>query len=159
MNKKIIIFFGIIFLIFGVIVLFQINTKSINNFVNKSANPTVTINSTTFRVEIAKTQKERVEGLSGREGLPANTGMLFQFENPSYYSFWMRGMKFPLDIIYILDDKVVAVFEDLPPASPNDDNPIQYGSNIIADSVLEINAGEAKKNNIKVGDTAIIKIN
>ena len=157
--RKIIIIFGIIFLIFIVVVFFQVNKKSINNFLNKSSASTVTINSATFRVELAKTQKEKEQGLSGRGSLATDGGMLFLFDKPSYYSFWMRGMKFPLDIIFILDDKVVGVYEDLQPASPNDDNPPQYGSDVISDSVLEINAGAAKKNNINVGDAVITKIN
>lgn len=147
--KKLIVVFGIIFLIF-IAVFFQ---------VNKSATSTVAINSATFRVELAKTQKEQEQGLSGRGSLATDGGMLFLFDKPSYYSFWMHGMKFPLDIIFILDDKVVSVYEDLQPASPNDDNPPQYGSGVASDSVLEVNAGVARKNNIKVGDAVIIKIN
>lgn len=154
--KKIIIIFGVIFLIFIVIVFFQVNKKSINNFLNKSS---VTINSATFRVDIAKTQKEKEQGLSGRGSLATDSGMLFLFDKPSYYSFWMRGMKFPLDIIFVLDDKVVGVYEDLQPASADDGNPPQYGSDVISDSVLEINAGAAQKNNIKVGDAVVTKIN
>lgn len=156
--KKLIVLFGIIFLIFVVIVYFQVNSNSINNFFNKPASSTVTINSATFRVELAKTQKEQVQGLSGRESLPTNGGMLFIYDKPSYYSFWMRNMKFPLDIIYILNDKVVGVYEDLQPAF-TDPNPPQYGSDVIADKVLEINAGAARNNNIKIGDTVIIEIN
>lgn len=156
--KRIIILFGIIFLIFGVIVFFQVNTKSINNFLNKPETPTVTINSKTFRVELAKTTQEQVEGLSGRGSLSTDGGMLFLFDKPSYYSFWMRGMKFPLDMIFILNDKVVDVYENLPPASAKDENPPQYGSSVVSDRMLELNAGQAKKNNIKTGDTAIIKI-
>lgn len=157
--KKIIIIFGIIFLIFIIVVFFQVNKKSINNFLNKPTVSTVTINSATFRVEIARTQKEKEQGLSGRRSLGTDGGMLFLFDKPSYYSFWMRGMKFPLDIIFVLDDKVVGVYENLQPASANDDNPPQYGSDVISDSVLEINAGSAQKNNIKVGDTVVTKIN
>jgi uncharacterized membrane protein (UPF0127 family) len=147
--KKIIVIFGIVFLIFVVVVYFQIN---------KPASSTVTINSATFRVELAKTPKEQVQGLSGRESLSKNAGMLFLFDKPSYYSFWMHGMKFPLDIIFILNDKVVAVYEDLPPAPITDENPPLYGSEVAADRVLEINAGEAAKNNITVGDNVITEI-
>ncbi len=157
--KRIIVVFGIIFLIFIVVVFFQVNKKSINNFLNKSSVPTVIINSATFRVDIAKTQKEKEQGLSGRGSLATDGGMLFLFDKPSYYSFWMRGMKFPLDIIFILDDKVVGVYEDLQPASADDGNPPQYGSDVISDSVLEINAGAARKNNIKAGDAVVTKIN
>lgn len=156
--KRIIVIFGIILLIFVVIVFFQVNNKSINNLFNKTTTSTVTINSAIYKIELAKTQKEKTEGLSGRVGLAKDAGMLFIFDKPSYYSFWMRGMKFPLDIIFILNDKVVAIYKNLPPASANDENPPQYGSNAVSDNVLEINAGEATKNNIKVGDAVIIKL-
>lgn len=157
--NKIIVIFGIIFLIFlVVIVFFQVNTKSINKLLNKPATNTVNINGATFKVELAKTQKELAEGLSGRGSLPQDGGMLFVFDKPSYYFFWMRGMKFPLDIIFILNNKVVAVYEDLPPASVNEANPPQYGLDTASDRVLEINAGRARRNNIKVGDRVIIDI-
>ncbi len=155
--KRIIVIFGIIFLIFVVIVYFQVNSKSINNSVNKSSTSTATINSATFRIELAKTPKEQAQGLSGRGSLSKDGGMLFVFDKPSYHSFWMRDMKFPLDIVFILNDKVIAVYENLPPAFA-DANPPQYGSGVASDSVLEINAGVARKNNIKVGDTVIIEI-
>lgn len=157
--KRIIVIFGIIFLVFVVVVFFQVNKKPINNFLNKSATSTITINSATFRVELAKTPKEQAQGLSGRGSLAKDAGMLFLFDKPSYYNFWMRGMKFPLDMIFISDDKVIGVYEDLPPASEKDENPPLYGSNVVAGSVLEINAGEASKNNIKVGDSVIVEIN
>lgn len=146
--KKITIILGIILLIFVAIITFQ---------VNKSATSIITINSASFQVELARTQKEQVRGLSGRESLPKDTGMLFLFDKPLYHSFWMRGMKFPLDIIFILNDKVMAVYENLPPASEAINPPI-YGSEVIADKVLEINAGEAGKNNIKIGNTVFFEI-
>lgn len=147
--KKIIVILGIIFLIFIVIVFFQFN---------KSAFSTVTINSAAFRVEVARTPKEQVTGLSRRRSLSTDAGMLFLFDKPSYYSFWMRNMKIPLDMVFILNDKVVAVYENLPPASITDENPPLYGSEVAADRVLEINAGEASKNNITVGDNVIVEI-
>lgn len=154
--NKIFVLIGFVFLVFVVIVVFQISTRPISNILKNSSASKATINSATFQVELARTPKEKVEGLSGRENLSQDAGMLFLFDKPSYYTFWMRGMKFPLDMIFILDDKVVAVFENLPPAT--EENPPQYGSDILADKVLEINAGEARKNNIKVGDSVVIEI-
>ncbi len=151
--NKIVALFGLIFLVFAVIVFFQVNAKTIANLLSRSPGSKVSINSAIFKVELAKTQKELTNGLSGRNSLPQNQGMLFVFEKPSYYSFWMRDMKFPLDIIFILDNKVVRVFENMPAAAAGDTNPAQFGSDVLSDKVLEINAGAAKKNKIKVGDT------
>lgn len=158
--KKIIVIFGIIFLIFITVVFFQINInkKPVNNFFEKSSGSTVTINSATYKVELAKTRKEQEQGLSGRKNLASDAGMLFVFDKPSYYSFWMRGVKFPLDIIFISSGKVSAAYENLQPASANE-NPPQYGFDVVSDQVLEVNAGEISKNNIKVGDVVTFKIN
>jgi uncharacterized protein len=119
---------------------------------------TVTINSATFRVLFARSAEEQRLGLGGRVSLPEGEGMLFVFDKPSYYSFWMRGMKFPLDIIFILDGKVVGVFENLPPAADTDRSPPTWGSKLVSDRVLEINAGLVKKYNIRIGDTVGYKI-
>lgn len=108
--------------------------------------------------ELARTPKEQTLGLSGRGSLAKDTGMFFLFDKPSYYSFWMRNVKFPLDIIFILNDKVVAVYENLPPAAAADANPPLYGSDVVANRVLEINAGEASKKNITVGDNVITEL-
>lgn len=156
--KKIVILFIIIFVVFAVIIFFQLNNKSINNFFSSSVTSRVTINSSTFRVELAKTTEEQIRGLSGRKSLAKDSGMLFVFDRPSYYTFWMRDMEFPLDIIFIRNDEVVGVFENLPPASAKEDNPPQYGSSIISDKVLEINAGLARENNIEIGDAVIVEI-
>lgn len=151
--NKIVALFGIIFLVFAIVVFFQMNAKTIDNLLHRSATSTVTINSITFKVELAKTQAELMSGLSGRNSLPKDQGMLFVFEKPSNYSFWMRDMKFPLDIVFIKDNKVVRVFENVPAASAGDKNPPQFGSDVLSDKVLEINAGGIKKNKIKAGDT------
>jgi uncharacterized membrane protein (UPF0127 family) len=156
--KKIIVLFGIIFLIFVVIVFFQLNVKTINNLSRNSPSSKISINSATFKVELAKTQKEQEIGLSGRTSLPDTQGMLFLYDKPTYNNFWMRGMKFPLDMIFIVDNKVVHVYENLTPAAKDDDNPPQWGSDVMADKVLEINAGLSRKNDIKTGDTVTIEL-
>lgn len=119
----------------------------------------VTINSATFKVLLARTPSEQQKGLGYRESLPTDVGMLFLFPDSSLHSFWMHGMKFPLDIIFILKNKVVAVYEDLPPLPDKAQNPLLYGSDVLSDTVLEINSGLSKKYNIKPGDKIIINLN
>lgn len=117
---------------------------------------TVQINDQIFKVYVAKTDKEKQMGLSGKEKLEENQGMLFVFDNPDYQSFWMKNMKFPIDIIYLNGNKVVTVVENaLPPTSADEQLEI-YQSDEKANRVLEVNAGIAKKNNIKKG--SVIKI-
>lgn len=69
------------------------------------------------RVEIANSDKERIQGLSGRSEM-GNTmnGLLFVFPTTDYHSMWMKDMKFPIDIIWISDDlKVINIEKNISP--------------------------------------------
>ena len=107
-----------------------------------------------FPVELALTAEEQIQGLSGRPTLKANTGMLFVYQRPSRYPFWMPDMHFPLDIVWIGSDCAVAdvTLNALPPApgQANQDLPL-YSPKKPAQYVLEINAGEAGAKGIRVG--------
>jgi uncharacterized protein len=103
-----------------------------------------------FKIEIAKSSLEQARGLSGRESLAEDAGMLFIFNGNSIRSFWMAGMQFPLDIIWISGHRVVGISENLPPASAG--NVQIYNSPEPVDRVLEINAGLADRLGIKPGD-------
>ncbi len=112
------------------------------------------IGSTTITVEVADDANERKLGLGGREALAENVGMLFIFTKPDKYAFWMKGLKFPLDMIWIKDNTVVDIIKgaQVPAANTPDEQLPRYLPNQIVDSVLEVNAGFVDKNNIKVGD-------
>lgn len=118
----------------------------------------VTINGRTFQVDIADTPEKREIGLSKKKSLSKNGGMLFLFDQSDYHSFWMKEMQFPIDIIYINNNKIVSVYENVQP--PKDENaPLPlYKPTVPSDRVLEINAGLSKEYNIKTGDTAQIKL-
>ena len=117
------------------------------------------INNTTLKVEIADTLAKRSKGLGGRQSLGQNEGMLFVFEKTDKYPFWMKGLSFPLDFVWIKDDKVVDYIENV--ASPingqSDASLPIYSSKVEVDKALEVNAGTVKRLNIKVGDTISIK--
>lgn len=120
-------------------------------------NPTVTINKHTFNLYVAKNPKDKKIGLSKYSSIPQNFGMIFLFDKPDFYSFWMKDMKFPIDIIFIGGGKIVTIHKDIkPPASPNENPPI-YNSSEPADTVLEINAGLSEKYGFKNGED--VKIN
>jgi uncharacterized protein len=112
---------------------------------------TVTIHGEKLEVTVAKDDTTKQVGLSDKSSLEENKGMLFPFEEPGYYAFWMRDMKFPIDIIFLRGDRVVQIYRNIQPAS-GEDIPI-YRPNEPADSVLEINAGLSDKYNLKEGDT------
>src|SRR5512136_601336 len=67
-----------------------------------------------FEVEVAQTPGTREKGLSGRTGLVDGQGMLFVFDKPDRYMFWMKDMLFPIDIIYIRGGRIVDMALDLP---------------------------------------------
>lgn len=110
---------------------------------------TVLIDNIRFEVEIADEPLEQARGLSGRKSLGEREGMLFIFPDLANRTFWMSGMKFPLDIIWIRGDIVAGFAENIPPAAGI---PKIYSSPEPVDKVLEINAGLIKKLEIKIGD-------
>ncbi len=64
-----------------------------------------------IRAEVARTDEERVRGLSGRESLRADEGLLFVFEIPGNHGFWMKDMNFPIDIIWLNEERRVIHIE------------------------------------------------
>jgi len=106
-------------------------------------------------IEIVDDHLSRVRGLSGRENLPENNGMLFVFDSRAYHSIWMKDMKFPIDIIWIGDSKVVDLAEGTPVPEKNTADSVLplYRPGAPAEFVLEVNAGFVKKHNIQIGDS------
>ncbi len=121
------------------------------------ATKTVTINGHDFKLEEAKTAKDKEVGLSGRTTLAKDGGMLFKFDKPDLYPFWMKNMKVSIDIIYVKDGKIVTIFPDMQAPKSADEVPIIVKSEEPADTVIEINAGDSEKYKIKNGDTVTIK--
>lgn len=114
-----------------------------------------TVDLTGFRLEIADTDAARTQGLSGRDPLKSDEGMLFQFPQAGVYPFWMKEMKFALDIVWIRDGRVVDV-ATLPPPKPIDPVPPTHIPTQKADQVLEINAGFANKLGLEPGVYVIL---
>ena len=114
--------------------------------------PTVTINKYTFNLYVAKTPKDREIGLSKYNNIPQNFGMIFLFDKPDFYSFWIKDMKFPIDIIFIRNGRIVTIHKNVKPPTNSNENPPIYRSSEPADIVLEINAGLSEKYNFKEGD-------
>lgn len=114
------------------------------------------VNNKTINLIVAKSEKDRMKGLSGRNSLSEDQGMLFVFEKKGKYGFWMRDMKFPLDIIYIDNETVVYLVENAPAATQAPTLTI-YKPDTDANRVLELNAGGAKKYGIKKGTKITFK--
>ena len=116
----------------------------------------VRITDQTFNAQVARTDTEKQIGLSETEVLGENDGMLFVFDEPDFYSFWMKDMKFPIDIIYINGDKITTIIKNASPSS-SAENLVIYQPKEKSDKVFEINAGLADQLNLKEGMTINIE--
>src|ERR1700692_755578 len=150
--NKIIIGFIVILLLFSAFIMLQIGKTS-------TPPAKVTIDNHTYSVEVATTTAEQQQGLSGKNSLPQDQGMLFVFKTPGLYAFWMKGMKFPLDIIFIKDNKIVSISKNVPvPKDAKETNLPIYTSAAPANRALEINAGQATTYDFQKGDDVGIKL-
>ena len=116
--------------------------------------PQLEIRGNKFTVELAITDKEREKGLGYRDALPANQGMLFVYDHPEQYNFWMKGMRFPIDIIWIQDKKIVDISPNVPIAIG--ENLSTYTPKIPVSQILEVNAGTVDRLGIQIGDAVKI---
>ena len=109
----------------------------------------VKINSSTLQVAVADDNQERARGLCCRDFLPVDEGMLFVYNQPGDYGFWMKDTWIPLDMLWISSDKnVVHIEHSVQPES----YPETFHSPQSAQYILETNAGWAKNNDVRVGD-------
>ena len=121
--------------------------------------PEVRFDAVVVRVELARTAEERTRGLGGHAPLGADEGMLFVFPEAGRHSFWMKGMTFALDIIWIRDGQVVHVLPDVPPPGPGAPDsalPI-YTPPAAANYVLEVAAGFAARWGIQAGSGVVLR--
>jgi hypothetical protein len=169
MNRKIWKNIALI-LVFIIAVFFLINQFT-ENTVSENIK-SIKIAGQNIKVELVISEKAQTKGLSEREKLEENTGMLFVFENPNKYSFWMKDMKFPIDIIWLApleggnreEVKVVYIKKDARPESypetfEPEDVPTQFGipTSVGTKYVLEVLSGFSEKNNLKVGEKEIFE--
>ncbi|MDD5291486.1 MAG: DUF192 domain-containing protein [Patescibacteria group bacterium] len=123
-------------------------------FLSDAQNQTkvIKINGAEIKAEIAKTPIEQYRGLSGRDSLCGDCGMLFIFPNKIERTFVMRDMLFPIDIIWIDDVKIVKIDKELPPPAPGPLDLKKYKSGQPVNYVLEVNGGFCLENDIREGD-------
>ncbi len=118
----------------------------------------IVIKDKSYHLEIADNNASRMKGLMNRETMAENEGMLFVFDYVGIHSFWMKNTLIPLDMIWLdSNGKIVYIHENAQPCS----NLIQAICQSIIPSktakyVIELNAGEVNKLDIKIGD--VIKL-
>lgn len=118
---------------------------------------TVIIGNQTLRVLVAKTPPHRFAGLSKRHNLGESDGMLFVFPSRAQHTMVMRAMLFSIDIVWIDNNTII----DIAPNVASEPGRIEaeltpYFARLPSTHVLELPAGFANKNGIKVGDSVVI---
>ncbi len=114
---------------------------------------TLVVGKTRYNLRLATTPDQQAQGLSGLKSLPDNTGMLFVFSGSALRCFWMKGMRFALDIIWLsADNEVLLVDHDLSPRT----YPMSFC--VSAHSVIELVAGQARAAGITRGRTLTIEM-
>lgn len=107
----------------------------------------VTVGGVTVKAEAVRTPERLYLGLSYRPELPEGRGMLFFMPAKEVQTFCMRGMRIPLDLIWISDGRIAGITRNVPPTFPGNLNspaPVTH--------VLEVPGGFAHRHGIKAGD-------
>jgi uncharacterized membrane protein (UPF0127 family) len=105
----------------------------------------------TYTVERADTDEKRRLGLGERDNLCLSCAMLFVFDHPGKYAFWMKEMRFSLDIIWLAGNEVVYIERDV-----SADSDRVYTPDRDAHEVVELNAGAAR--DVMVGDRIVFSV-
>jgi uncharacterized membrane protein (UPF0127 family) len=113
-----------------------------------------------LQTEVMVRDEDRQRGLMFRDSLPLERGMLFLFDEPGFPGIWMKNCRFPIDILWLDEQRrVVHVAEAVPPCKadpcpvyepPNPGRQARY--------VLEINARQARREKAVVGSTLEFKL-
>lgn len=131
------------------------NNSAYNNSSTAPTRYVVTVGSTTVYAEAANTPAERETGLMNRTSLNGNAGMLFIFPTEQRENFWMKDMRFPLDIVFITADlHVLEIFRSVPPCTS--DPCVSYAPSAPIKYALEVNGGFSELNGIASGDAVLI---
>lgn len=107
----------------------------------------------TIKVEVAETAQQKALGLMFRTEVPPGTGMIFPYRQPQELTMWMRNTYVSLDMIFIRGDgRVHRIAENTTPLSDD-----VVASNGKVTAVLELQAGEARRLGLKVGDRVVFR--
>ena len=106
-------------------------------------------------LEVARTPLQQQIGLMQRPALPPLRGMWFPFDRPRPLSFWMFNTLAPLDMLFLRDNRVMAIEADVPVCTSLPCH--SYGPKRSSDGVGELRAGEARRLGIRPGDTVTIE--
>jgi uncharacterized protein len=113
-----------------------------------------------LQTEVMVKDEDRAMGLMFRPSLPLDHGMLFLFERADFHSIWMRNCKFPIDILWLdAQHKVVHLAEKVPPCTAREASDCEvYQPLARANYVVELSAGQARREKALVGSTVEFKL-
>ena len=137
--------FDLIIIVVGIVIIliFLYFKKSPTKYTN------VKVGDTTVKAEIADTTLKQIRGLMFRKNLPEDQGMLFDFNQDGFHGIWMMNMSFPIDIIWIDNEKkVVDIVRDVQPCRISCST---YRPKEKARYVLEVNANFTEKHGVNIG--------
>lgn len=104
-----------------------------------------------YHITVMRTDDELQKGLSGTDSLPAGQAMVFAFARDDTWAMWMKDMKYPIDMVWLNDDKeVVYSVKNAQPSS----YPKRFQPNVAARYVIELPSGTIDKTDIRNGDAA-----
>ena len=116
----------------------------------------ISVNNCTLLADLSITYEQIILGLSNKSSIKENEGMLFVLSPSSRRGFWMKDMKFPIDVIWLNENKeIVYIKKNLMPCVTN--CPVYYPDRE-SKYVLEVVAGFVDKQNLKVGDTIFFEL-
>ncbi len=152
-NKIIFLVAGLIF--FALLFYFIATSFSIYQPSPELAHGKVKIKDKIIWVDLAQTAEERAKGLGGRIDLADYEGMLFVFSHKDLPVFWMKDMKFPIDIIWLNDNEIVDITENVSAPIEGQENLPLYQPSQKVNYVLEVKSGFVRDNHINIGDEVI----
>jgi uncharacterized membrane protein (UPF0127 family) len=138
----------------SILLLASCASKATQDTAPPKTSPYVLLAGQRIGVETARTDLERRRGLGGRVALAPGQGMLFLYDEPAQRYFWMKDMRFAIDIVWILGDRVVGIHHDVRPEPDGriDDDLRHYNSPEPVDRVLETPAGFCRQLGVSKGD-------
>jgi uncharacterized membrane protein (UPF0127 family) len=105
-----------------------------------------------LQAEVMVSDEDRAMGLMFRPSLPLDRGMIFRFATADFHGIWMKNCKFPIDILWLDEERrVVHVAEAVPPCKA-EPCPV-YNPMRKASWVIELNAGQAGREKAVLGAT------